>query len=186
MPIPHVKGLIIPCESTLVGGSSTSNPSTTRKFLSQVGNGSAVTDTSWQIPAVGGGGARFAEYTLFRSVAETAIAKVSPTETLSLLSNWGTAFAVLGAQAIVTMDGFTTVRLVVYAGNTSAQTGTVTVELHDGITSLVSLTFSDSTPQVRASTASIGATGQKVIVCRVKSTSGTDDPRFGYVGIELS
>ena len=122
---------------------------------------------------------------LFRAVLSNVVAGTNPSSTVLTLTNWGTSFVALGAEAIVTMDNWTTLRLIVRAANTAAQSGTVSVELYDGTSSLVTLTFSDTTQQNRSTSTAVSTSGLKQIYARVKSSVGTDDPQFNYIGFEL-
>jgi hypothetical protein len=102
-------------------------------------------------------------------------------------TNLGTTFKYLGSGALVRMDGYTTIRLLVDGLNTAAQTGTVTVDVFNVTngTTLASLTFTSTTRATYEVTAAISITGVKNLSARAKSTVAADDPIFHSVSVML-
>lgn len=102
-------------------------------------------------------------------------------------SNTGTSAARLGQARIVTMDGFSTVRLIVRAATTGSQEQP-TIRLQN-ITDGTTLATIDSgwtnTCATQATTASINLTGQKKIECQEFGAENNDDPKYSHCAIEL-
>ena len=127
-------------------------------------------------------------YALFRSVADTAVAKADPSTTTTTLTNWGTSMAALGAGMPVGLDGFGTIRLIWRAASNGAQTGTITCEIYDYTDAAVMVTqnfASNTTLTTRTNTASIDETGVHFLGARCSDSTGTDDPFVTYVGFEV-
>jgi len=118
----------------------------------------------------------------FFSTQAPTVTGVNPAVTVAV-ANIGISFLGIGSGAYVRMDGFTTIRLMAYGANAVGQTGTVSIEIYNATnsTSLVILTFNDTTLQIREATASIALTGVKRLYARIKSTVSSDDPLIGDI-----
>jgi hypothetical protein len=148
-----------------------------------------ATGATGPVGATGTAGAGLiAGWILYDATTSIAVAKADPSASTSTLTNWNTTLAALGSEAIVSMDNFTTIRLVWRAADGAAQTGTVTCEIFDSTssTSLVSQNFSSNTTlTTRSTTAAVSLTGRHELYARVSAGNATDDPVFNYVGFEL-
>lgn len=122
---------------------------------------------------------------MFTTQASTVV-KTNPADTTGA-ANLGLTPVGFGCNAIVRMDGFTTIRLMMRGANSGTQAGTVTVTVRNltDSTDLVSLTWSDNTVQFREATAAIALTGLKKLGIQASSSVGTDDPVFGDIAIML-
>jgi hypothetical protein len=100
-------------------------------------------------------------------------------------TNIGTAFKYIGMYALVAMDGYANIRLLVDAAQVG--TGTITVEVYNitDATSLVSLTFTSSTRARYEADAAISLAGIKMIAARIKSNTATNDPLFHAIDAML-
>jgi hypothetical protein len=85
------------------------------------------------------------------------------------------------------MDGYTTIRIMLRAANTGAQSGTVTYIIRNitNTTDLVTGTFTDTTISTREASATVSLTGIKQLAIMVKSSVAADDPTFGDGVIQL-
>lgn len=99
----------------------------------------------------------------------------------------GTTFVGFGAEALLNMEGFTKIHLRMYGAMGPSDTGTVTVKVRDktNSTDLISLSFSDTTLQIREAEAAINLTGIHRLQIKACSTVDTDDPLFGTISIAL-
>lgn len=147
------------------------------------------TDPTWGSCSAGGGAPRNT-ITLAANYDNNAFT-AAPADVCTLAgTNLGTTYKVFGSPAIVTMDDFTAARITVRYKNAGGQSGTVTCEVKnftDG-TVLVGPTAgtTSTTCTEQTATAAIALTGQKVVWCECKSTTGTDDPIFGPCTLELA
>lgn len=103
----------------------------------------------------------------------------------------GTSAGRLGQSRIVTMDGFSTIRLIARAARgAGGGQGQPTIQIQDvtsgGGTTLVSIS-SGWTPScaTQTATASISQTGQRQLECQEFGANATDDPSYSHCAIEL-
>lgn len=102
-------------------------------------------------------------------------------------NNTGTSAGRLGRSRIVSMDDFSTIRLIARAALTGSQ-GQPTLQIRnvtDG-TTLVSISSGwTTTCATQTTTASIALSGQKKLECQEFSGVATDDPQYSHCAIEL-
>jgi hypothetical protein len=174
--------------NTLVVASSLSGPARNAAILADARTFAAATfgTLAGSDYLVGGLPSGQPYINLFSKGAPNTIGTTSEGSGVSA-TNIGTNFKYIGMYALVKMDGYATIRLLVDANNASGQAGTVTVEVWnvtDGA-SLVSLTFTSSTRARYEQSAAISLTGIKMLAARVKSTTATHDPVFHAIDCQL-
>ncbi len=102
-------------------------------------------------------------------------------------NNTGTTAARLGQSRIVSMDGFSTIRLIARSSISGTQ-GQHTMRIRnitDG-TTLVSISSGwTTTCATQTATASIDLTGQKKLECQEFGSASNDDPNYSHCAIEL-
>ena len=119
--------------------------------------------------------------------SSSASATSNSTNDCVTFSNTGTTTGRLGRARVVTMNGFSTIRLIARSSIASGQ-GQHTMRIQnitDG-TTLVSIASGwTTTCSTQTTTASIALTGAKKLECQEFGASASDDPGYSHCAIEL-